>query len=191
MKQTIIDILNKLKEIPELKYVRVFNNQFQYLESRDIEAFLFPCAFLEIVPQSYQPLLNGYSQSDVDFRIHLGHEQYDSLDGNMEQNLDVFDLRNLVLKKLTLFKPSMCSELFKVNEEQDYTHTGIYKYIIDFRGGVIDKEASNLIEPILIEPLDLSLEVFFVYPQFDFGFNDDFAGGYLTPDIDKREIIIN
>ena len=190
MKQTIIDILDKLKEIPELKYVRVFNNQFQYLEDGETYAFPFPCAFLEVLPQNYTPLLNGFSQSDVDFRIHIGHEQYDSLDGNMEQNLDVFDLRNLVLQKLVLFKPSMCSELFVVNEEQDYTHTGVYHYIIDFRGGVIDKTASNLIEPTLIDPIELQLEVSFVYPQFDFGFNEVFAIDYLNPDIDKREIII-
>lgn len=190
MKQTAIDILSKLKEITTLQYVVMWNNQFNQIEDGDIEGFPFPCAMLEIVPQSYNQLGGGYQQSDVDFRIHIGHVQYDSLDGNMEQNLDVFDLRNEVVQKLSLYKPSMSGELFKVSEEQDYEHTAIYHYIITFRACVIDKAASTIIEPTLIDPIELQLQVSFVYPQFDFGFNDDFANGYLEPQFDEREIII-
>ena len=145
MKQTAIDILSKLKEITTLQYVVMWNNQFNQIEDGDVEGFPFPCAMLEIVPQSYNQLGGGYQQSDVDFRIHIGHVQFDSLDGNMEQNLDVFDLRNEVVQKLSLYKPSMSGELFKVSEEQDYEHTAIYHYIITFRACVIDKTASTLI----------------------------------------------
>lgn len=190
MKQTAIDILTKLKEITTLQYVVMWNNQFNQIEDGDVESFPFPCAMLELQPQQYNQLGGGYQQTDVDFRIHIGHVQFDSLDGNMEQNLSVFDLRNEVVQKLSLYKPSMSGELFKVSEEQDYEHTSIYHYVITFRSCVIDKIASTLIEPTLVDPIDLSLEVFFVYPQFNFDFNDDFANEYLEIDIDKREIII-
>lgn len=159
MKQTAIDILAKLKEITTLQYVVMWNNQFNQIEDGDVEGFPFPCAMLEIIPQSYNQLGGGYQQSDVDFRIHIGHVQYDSLDGNMEQNLDVFDLRNEVVQKLSLYKPSMSGELFKVSEEQDYEHTAIYHYIITFRACVIDNTASTIIEPTLIDPVTLELQV--------------------------------
>lgn len=179
MKQTAIDILNKLKEITTLQYVVMWNNQFSQIEDGDVEGFPFPCAMLELVPQSYNQLGGGYQQSDVDFCIHIGHVQYDSLDGNMEQNLDVFDLRNEVVQKLSLYKPSMSGELFKVNEEQDYEHTAIYHYIITFRACVIDNTASTLIDPTLIDPVTLELQV-----------TREDADGDLTPTILISEIII-
>jgi len=159
MKETVIDILNKLREIPELQYVVVWNNQLQYLEDQTIEAFPFPCAFVELVPQAYNQLGAGYQQTDLDIVVHIGHEEYDANNGYMEQNLSVFDVRNLVVKKLSLYKPSMCAELFKLSEEQDYTHTGVYHYKITYRTGLIDKTASTLIEPTLVDPIDIEIDV--------------------------------
>ena len=77
----------------------------------------------------------------------------------MEQNLTIHDLRDLVFAKLSLFKPTMCSEMFKVSETMDYEHTNIYHYVIDFRTGFIDNTASTLITPTLIEPIELELEM--------------------------------
>jgi len=159
MKETIIDLLNRLKEIPELQYVVVWNNQLQYLEDQTIEAFPFPCAFVELVPQSFNQLGAGFQQTDLDIRIHIGHVEYDANNGNMEENLSVFDIRNLVFKKLSLYKPTMCSELFKISEEQDYEHTDIYHYILTFRTGLIDSTANNLIEPTLVDPIDIEIDV--------------------------------
>jgi hypothetical protein len=159
MRETIEDILNRLRAIPELKYVAVWNNQLQYLEDQTIEAFPFPCAFVELVPQNYNQLEGGYQQSDIDIVIHIGHEEYDANNGYMEQNLSVFDVRNLVVKQMALYRPVMCSELFKITEEQDYTHTGVYHYKITYLTGYIDKTASTLIEPTLIDPIDIEIDV--------------------------------
>lgn len=147
------------------------------MESQESYSFPFPCAFVEIInQQSYNQLLSGYQQSDIDIRIHIGQEQYDAGNGDMEQNLTIHDLRDLVYSKLSLYKPSMCGELSKIAESQDYEHTNIYKYTMDFRTCFIDKVGSTLIEPTLIDPIELDLVV-----TRDNGMN---------PDIDKREIII-
>ena len=177
LKTTITDIMTKLREIPELNFVHVFNNQFEYMERQESYSFPFPCAFVEVLnQQNYTQLLNGYQQSDLDIRIHIGQEQYDSMDGNMEENLTIHDLRDLVYSKLSLYKPSMCTELSKISETQDYEHTNIYKYLIDFRTGFIDNVASTLIEPTLIDPITLEIDVV--------------RDNDLTPNIDKTEIII-
>jgi len=159
MKQTITDKLDRLREIPELQYVVVWNNQLQYLEDQTIEAFPFPCAFVELVPQSFNQLGAGFQQTDLDIKIHIGHEEYDANNGYMEQNLSVFDVRDLVVKKLSLYKPNMCAEMFKINEKQDYTHTGVYHYILTYRTGLIDSTASTLIEPVTIDPIDIEIDV--------------------------------
>ena len=191
LKITITDIMTRLRTIPELNFVHVFNNQFAYMETGEGYSFPMPCAFIEVVnQQQYNQLLNGYQQADIDIRVHIGQEQYDSGDGNMEQNLTIHDLRDLVFAKLSLFKPTMCTEMFKVNEGMDYEHTNVYHYTIDFRTGFIDNTASTLITPTLIEPIELEIESHFVHNQFDDSFNDDFANEWLPNIIDKREIII-
>lgn len=191
LKQPILDIIAKLKEITELQFVHVFNNQFEYMEQQETYSFPFPCAFVEVIsPNQYYQLGGGYQQADIDFKIHIGHEQYDAGSGDMEQNLTVYDLRDLVFQKLSLYKPTMCTPLVKITESQDYTHTNIYKYLIEFRTGFIDKTGSTLISPVIVDPINLELEAHFVRPSFDAGFNDDFAINGLPPDIDKHFIII-
>lgn len=160
LKTVITDIMTRLREIEEVKFVHVFNDQFEYMEQQQSYSFPFPCVFVEIInPAAFAQLGGGYQQADLDIRIHIGMEQYDSGDGNMEQNLDIFDLRDLVFQKLSLYKPTMCSELFKVAEEQDYQHSNIYHYLMDFRTCLIDKTASTLIEPTLVDPVTLELQV--------------------------------
>lgn len=191
LKTTITDIMTRLREIEEVAFVHVFNNQFRYMEEQQHASFPFPCVFVETInPQSFNQLGGGYQQADIDFRIHIGMDQYDSGDGNMEQNLTIHDLRDLVFAKLALYKPTMCSELFKVNEEQDYEHTNVYHYIMDFRTCFIDKAASTLIEPTLIDPITLEIEAWFVRNDFDIGaFDDSFAVDGLTPGLFIRDII--
>lgn len=160
LKTTITDIMTRLREIESVKFVHVFNNQFEYMEQQQSYSFPFPCVFVEAInPGAFNQIGGGYQQADIDFRIHIGMEQYDSADGNMEQNLDIFDLRDLVFQKLSLYKPSMCTEMVKIAEEQDYQHTAIYHYVMDFRTGFIDKSASTLIEPTLIDPVTLEIQV--------------------------------
>jgi hypothetical protein len=150
-----------------------------------------PCAFVEVLPQQFSQLGGGYQQSDVDFRIHIGQDQYDAGDGDMEQNTTIFDLRDLVYAALAGYKPTMCGELFKISEEQDYQHSNIYHYIIDFRTGFIDKSASALIEPTTVENMSLDLDTYFIHPDdFNDDFNDDFGGYNIDRNIDIHEIII-
>lgn len=159
LKNVITDIMDKLREIEEIQFVHVYNNQFQLMQDQNVYSFPFPCAFVEIISQPFLQIGGGYQHSDLDIRIHIGHNEYDSADTNMEQNFNVYSLRDLVVKKLSLYKPSMCSELFKINEQQDYAHSNIYKYIVDFRTGFTDNTASTLIEPELIDPITLELDV--------------------------------
>jgi hypothetical protein len=132
-------LLAEVKEISAFKFVAIWNNQLEQLQDGLTYAFPFPNAFIEILtPTDYLPLGGGYSITDYTVRIHIGHEQYDAGGGNFEQNIEVFNYRDLVIAKLNGFQPTGGSSLMKNAEIQDYTHTNVYHYQIDFRGNFVD-----------------------------------------------------
>lgn len=137
------DILAKVVT-SSIKYCRVWNNQFKYIEEKKIEAFSFPCAFVEVImPNNYNQLGCGITQSDVTFRIHIGAVEFDAGDGTMEQNLSIFALRDEIIALLTNFQPTACSNLMHTGDGQDFEHTDIYHYTIDFICSFIDDKGDS------------------------------------------------
>ena len=143
----IKDLLAKIStlQLPDLSgntaplFARVWNNQYQWIDKGNSESYPFPNAFLEVVmPNEYSQLAMGWTESDIIFRIHLGMWEADAEDGTMEQNLTIFDYRDDIIGLLTYYQPVSCGALMKVNEEQDYSHTNIYHYVIDFKCGFVD-----------------------------------------------------
>jgi len=143
----ITDILAKLSSLnyannagqtPNL-YARVWNGQVKQLQRGENYPYPLPAAFLEVVlPDDYSQLAEGITECDITFRIHLVDEELDAGDGTMDQNLVIFALRDAVIKLLTYYQPIACSNLQKVSEQQDYDHTNVYHYIIDFKCSFID-----------------------------------------------------
>lgn len=146
MKALIQAIKTQLATVTELKTIRVYNNQFDLVEDQQIYSFAWPCAFIEIVnEQPAHQLGAGFQVFDpVIVRIHIGHEYYNG-DGTQEENLDVFDLKDKVYKALQKFEPDGASAFFRSAENQDYTHTNLYHYIMDFTTTWID---SSMVEPV-------------------------------------------
>ena len=145
----ILDIKNIIQS--SYGFCRIFNNQFKYMEQGKIESFPFPCFFVEVqMNQNHSQLSSGFSESDVTFKIHIGQTEYDSVDGTLEENKSIFSLRDSIVRLLTYYEPSGCSRLMKVSEQQDYEHTDVYHYIIDFQCSLIDTtggEAFNYVNP--------------------------------------------
>jgi hypothetical protein len=134
-------LLTKLREILVTNgdgaqvqpYVRVWNNQIAYLAEGKMEAFPLPAFFVEIVNNpTYDIIGQGYRSTDLSFRIHIVHEFYDAMDGTFEQDLAVFELRDKVTAYLTGFGLPSCGPLECMNEAQDFEHTNLYHYILDF-----------------------------------------------------------
>ena len=135
----VTDLLAKIETLTQFKYVRVFNNQFTQMENGTVESFPMPCSFVEIVaPQSYDQLGVGYTISDLIIRVHIGMVEYDAQDGTFEQNLNIFALRDSVISLLQYYEPVGCGGLMKVAEQQDYEHTNVYHYTVDFKCAFVD-----------------------------------------------------
>jgi hypothetical protein len=152
IKDAILDVLAKLVTLqvinqdnrPMPLYARIWNNQVQYEDQGKLYDFPKPSAFVEIVsPATYQVIGQEYRNADISFRIHLVHEFYNS-DSTFEQDLVIFDLRDQVIALLTGFTPAGCGPLNCMVEEQDYVHTNIYHYILDFVCNFTDSKGSPL-----------------------------------------------
>lgn len=151
--QPITDILTLLRTMTVTNgnnqqvapYVRIWNNQVHYEHEGQQTAYPKPAFFLEIVNDvQYEQLGMGVQAADVGFRVHIVHEYLDAQDGTFEQDLPVFDLRDRVRALLSLVEVTACGPLTVIREAQDYEHTNIYHYIIDFVCNFIDSKGSPL-----------------------------------------------
>jgi len=136
-------LLGRIRSTTPIPFVHIWNNQLQQLEDGDTYVFPFPNAFVEVIaPTNYDPIGQGYATGELTVRIHIGHEEYDAGGGNYEENVNVFTYRDLIINKLNSFQPTACSSLMKVSETQDFVHTNVYHYIIEFRCAFIDSRGS-------------------------------------------------
>lgn len=177
IKQPIIDIMAKLQTVtvvngdghPVPLRARIWNSQVRHEGEGKYIDYPKPAAFLEVINGvSWQNLQGGYSTADIGWRIHIITEQFDAGDGTFDQNLTVFDLRDQVIGILSLYEPTGCGPLEKRSEEQDYDHTNLYHYIIEFVCNFIDSKGSKWDQGKLQDygpPLQVELDVITPAPQ--------------------------
>jgi hypothetical protein len=134
MKQLYLDIKTKIEsDCPEIKLVRLFNNQFERSNNddenlNDEQAFPYPCAFIEF-PEDNEPISSGYGarRLNVLVRVHIGFESY------LLEDTDVFDIANSVYQALDGWKASASNEFQYEAQRMDYNHNNVYVYQYDFR----------------------------------------------------------
>lgn len=138
---TIKDILAKIEIDTSIKYARIWNDQYNQIARGESVSIPWPNAFLEIVNENGSngsDIGFGYAGYDIIFRVHVGMEEYDAQDGTLEQNFNIFDLKDEVIEALTWFIPTNTGRMECVNDARDYTHTNVYHYILDFKAHYID-----------------------------------------------------
>jgi hypothetical protein len=163
LKQLRIDIRNRLNELKEeigVRHVNTWNSQDQQIEERDNYPFDFPAVFPEIITDEVKALGEGLTIYDpLDLRIHILHRLEDCGDGNMDENLDVEDIRSEVKRKLHKWMPDGTSGFFEMEEERDYTHTNLYHLILTFRSNYVD---NSTLTPIggtdSVTPIEIEVE---------------------------------
>ena len=140
LKNFVEDVLNNCLAIPYANglHVRVWNNQVAYAEEGKLQSYQWPAVFPEFIFEGGGHDANGMTIRDCTVRLHIVHELY-NVEGSMEQNLDVFLLRDLVLQyfskwhKDTTGYPYQFSPFQYSGEQQQYDHSQLYEYILEFR----------------------------------------------------------
>jgi hypothetical protein len=124
-------------------YSRIWNNQFKYEEQGKTYDYPKPAAFLEVINKAeYRTVGTLFQSCDVGFKVHLIHEFYNN-DVTLEQDLLIFDLRDQIVALLSGVQVTACGPLERTGEYQEYDHTNVYHYIIDFITNFTDSKSSQ------------------------------------------------
>ena len=154
MVNVINEIISQLREIPEFNLVSIWNNQFNYMDEGEIYSFPMPCAFVEISADDFEILGDNYQATDLNVKIHIGNDFYNG--SNIDENLAIFVLRDLVIKKLTYFTPVFSGQFYRKSEKQDFNHSNVYHYEIDFKTHYVD---STAVRPKILSTPPTALQI--------------------------------
>lgn len=106
-----------------------------------------PACFLEMIAEENETFLASVSWNNYKWRMHIIGEQLDAGDElGMDQNLTIFIGRDMVKQAFVGFAPPNCSAMFQCDEHQDFDHTQVYHYVLDFKSGFADTKGSYLDE---------------------------------------------
>lgn len=147
--------------VPEIQYIRMWNDQLALVMAGRLELFQCPAAFIEFQSMAINKSTLGSNGIQIldpfIFKIHILYWQLDAMGGNFvqdatfEQNLDVYDLKDKVFIAIQKFQPGLSDtttpvgSCIRIAEYQDYKHAGIYHYIQEYQTTMVD---NTRIEPV-------------------------------------------
>jgi hypothetical protein len=129
-------IKTRLEAITDLKYVALWNNQFEREEEN--VSFNYPCAFIEFTDINYVDDLNLRQRCNMFVNIHIGFESYKTEDTSI---LTLKQTINAALHGKSLEDQTRMLRRF---EMQNFDHTNIQEYIIGYSVSGLDTSAMNL-----------------------------------------------
>lgn len=130
----ILDWVNK----DTFKNVAVYNQQVERMIRGSGYSFETPALFVEVNEENEEALGDGITASDLMIKFHIVMEQLDSSDGNLDQNMDIFQYRNAIKSSFSMFKLAQGGIFNWLNEDEDYDHGNIYHYILGYKCYYID-----------------------------------------------------
>ena len=118
VKKTILDETS-------VKHCRLFNSQFDEMESED--TFAFPCAFIEFTQLQWLTKSEGYQEADTILRIHVGFESLET------EELDILDLLEDIHSELQGYNvDNLFTPLDRNFEGQDTNHDNVIVWLMDY-----------------------------------------------------------
>jgi hypothetical protein len=149
-KDFFIAIRTRLLTQTLIKFVQLWNNQTEDLRSAENPSYSFPlpAVFVEFVPPAdIQQLGDGAQIYDpLIVRLHVVHEflnNIDDVNGMMEQDLDILNLKESVFATMQRFTPNMAVAFVRVSETMDYNHNNVVEFIQDYKTNLIDDSRSD------------------------------------------------
>lgn len=171
LKTAMQDVLLQARNVTGIEYAAVFNNQVREELNGHTFDFPKPAILVEISNpnQGLQTLgRQSVTVSELTWRLSIVHEQLDSQDGFLDQNLTVFDFRDKVKVAFSFFKPKNCSLWQYSEESQDYAHNNIYVYSIAFKCSYVDTKGSPLdpdvVNTVINPPIALDVLAYITTP---------------------------
>jgi hypothetical protein len=130
----------RLEAISALKYVALWNNQF---ESEDVNiSFNYPCAFIEFTDINYIDDLQLRQRCSLTVNIHIGFESYKT------EDTSILTLKQTINAALHGKTSENITKMLRRAETQNFDHDNIQEYIISYAVSGLDVEAVNLPDTI-------------------------------------------
>ena len=136
-----------------LKTVARWNNQVELLYDEQggrNPNFLFPACFISFKAAEIMQLAQGvqlYENLIID--LHILDWQIDAGDGTQEQNLEIYDLKELVFSVMNKFSPNATNDsagtFMRIAEEDDDKHHGVYHFVQRYKTSFVN---NSLQEPV-------------------------------------------
>lgn len=164
MKALYLDILSRLGIITDFQFTDIWNDQYQDQLDGKTYSFLLPACLIEIInEQPAKQLGVGVQIFDpILIHFHIIHELIDAGDGTMERNVAIFDLKDKIYQAFTKFKTpnAKCVRFIRAGEDQDYKHSNVYHFTVNFRTNLIDTLSQEPVNGVpSIAPLPLEADV--------------------------------
>ncbi len=163
MKEFFDDISARLTEFaPSVQHKAVYNQQYDNIADNDPEAgylFAMPAVFYDVDITNIKQMGAGYQMIEpLILNVHIVMQQLDAQDGSLDQNLDIFALKNEVFLALQKFRPYQSGELIRISEEPSYGHKNMYVYKQTYQTAYVDKVGKDVIRGIetTVPPADIT-----------------------------------
>jgi hypothetical protein len=155
LKDAILSINDRLLTIPYdwgankksrqnylFQEVQIYNDQINRIKDRSTYSFDVPACLIELLHSEPRNLMGGVSETEQIWRLHIVMGEADSMDGNFDQNVTIFEYRDIVKTWIKSFTPAYCSKFMDFGEQRDYKHDLWYVYTLDFKSTFIDTAGS-------------------------------------------------
>lgn len=163
---------NVRHEIEETNYVfrtvKIYNSHIERIIRGQMSKPSGPTCFVEIEEENVKQLGKQITASDLTIKFHILQTELDSSDGQLDQNLSIFSLRDTVKRWFSGFKLSKGGRFLWNNEDEEYRHINIYHYILSFRTYFID-----LVSEIKWYPYNEGIEELTYWGYDDNGWTDE------------------
>jgi hypothetical protein len=116
-------------EIPTIKTIDVFNNQFE--NEPNEKPFRFPAVFFEFVNLPYRSEVNGIQKIDVEFTLHVATSE-------LRQSFDLWDLCEQIGTSLHNYSGDNFSDITQRNAIPDNDHDRINIWRLTFGCTITD-----------------------------------------------------
>lgn len=158
MEDLINSIIEKLKTIDKFQWLGIWNDQLARMRDDSQYAIQNPSCYIQLETTNFGQLGCEYQGLDILISIHIIAEELNALDNTIDNFYSIFTLRDDVIYALSLFNADMGGFMQKENEYQDYEHTNLYHYVLQYRMHWIDDAA---IRPKIIKnpPTDLDIKI--------------------------------
>lgn len=133
-----------LAQVTDILHLRMWNNQLDYMESGEQIPFNFPAVFVDFSNIEYFDLGNKWQNGTLQVDLHICDEMWNGAD--QEENLQIFDLKELIYKSLSQIQLDTASPITRIAEQTDTTHTNIYHYIQSYKVEIVANAEGTIIE---------------------------------------------